>query len=131
MMIRTMLFQSREATAMIDITPYADHPNTITVNVEDPQQVRTLTHHVASDVSEEACAALREFLANVREHCESKEVQVVELPSVLIAYDHGGGITDTTSHKPAGEGGYGLRIMQALGAEIRGWDEGTMFVMLV
>lgn len=107
------------------------YTSAFTVNVEDALQVRELTHHVAHHLSGEACAALREFLANVREHCSRKDVQVVELPSLLVAYDHGGGIVDSQSHKPDGEGGYGLSIMRALGAEVRGWEEGTMFVMVI
>jgi len=106
-------------------------PQTTTLNVEDHEAVRELTHHIAGDVGEEACAALREFLANVREHCTSKDVHIVELPSMLIAYDHGGGIRDATTRKPSGEGGYGLHIMQALGAELHRWEEGTVFLMLI
>jgi nitrate/nitrite-specific signal transduction histidine kinase len=103
--------------------------NAVTVNVDDPQQVRTVTHRVAGSMSPEVCAALREFLANVREHCSTKEVDIVELPSVLIEYDHGGGIINSQTHKPEGEGGYGLGIMHALGAEVRRWEKGTMFIM--
>lgn len=116
---------------MLETFPVPIALNAVTVNVDDAHQVRLVTHRVARQMSEEACAALREFLANVREHCETKEVNIVELPSVLIAYDHGGGIQDTQSHKPEGEGGYGLSIMRALGAEVRRWEEGTMFIMAV
>lgn len=116
---------------MIETLPQPISLSAVTVNVDDAQQVRLVTHRVAELMSEEACAALREFLANVREHCAAKEVNIVELPSVLIAYDHGGGILDSQTHKPDGEGGYGLSIMRALGAEVRRWEEGTMFIMAV
>jgi nitrate/nitrite-specific signal transduction histidine kinase len=116
---------------MIEINATPDLPNTLTVNVEDAQEVRNLTHHLAVVLGEDICVAFREFLANVRDHCARKEVDVVELPTMLIAYDHGGGIGDERTQKPDGEGGYGLLIMRALGAEVRGWEEGTMFVMLL
>ena len=116
---------------MTVLNPSQLYASAFTVNVEDVAQVRELTHHVADHVGAEACAALREFLANVREHCLRKDVQIVEMPSLLIAYDHGGGIVDSRSRKPDGEGGYGLPIMRALGADLRGWEEGTVFVMVV
>ncbi|HEY3413348.1 MAG TPA: hypothetical protein VGM51_09880 [Armatimonadota bacterium] len=116
---------------MVELHPSPVLASAFTVDVDDALQIRELTHHVAHHVGAEACAALREFLANVREHCTRKDVQIVELPSLLVAYDHGGGIVDYHSHKPDGEGGYGISIMRALGADLRGWEEGTMFVMVV
>ncbi len=103
----------------------------MTINVENAIEVRRLARHIADDVSVEASVALREFLANVREHCPRKDVDIVELPSALIVFDHGGGIRDTRTRKPEGEGGYGLHIMRAFGAELRKWEEGTVFLMVL
>ncbi|HEY3268594.1 MAG TPA: hypothetical protein VGM37_16875 [Armatimonadota bacterium] len=107
----------------------ANRPSVVTIDAGNPAEVRRLAHEIAMELSEDASAALREFLANVREHCPCKDVDIVQLPSLLVAYDHGGGIRDGHTRKPAGEGGYGLKIMHSLGAELRRWEEGTMFVM--
>jgi hypothetical protein len=101
------------------------------VDADDAQQVRRLTRQVDRHLGPDAALALREFIANVREHCACKDVDVVELPSLLIAYDHGGGLHDGITIKPAGEGGYGLEIIRALGAEILSWREGAMLVMVL
>lgn len=113
-----------------NLAPRSD-PTLITADAGNPAEIRRLTRDISRTVNEDASIALREFLANVREHCSCKRVEIVRLPSVLIAYDHGGGIRNTRTSKPCGEGGYGLFIMRALGAEIRHWEEGTMFVMIL
>lgn len=115
---------------MTETAPIAESPAMKTINVDDVAEVRRVAHRIAQCMSAEASVALREFLANVREHCPCKDVDIVELPCVLIAYDHGGGIRDARTRKPEGEGGYGLHIIRALGAELRRWEEGTMFFML-
>lgn len=103
----------------------------MTINVENVTEVRDFARHIADAVGEDASAALREFFANVREHCVRKDVEVVHLPTALMAFDYGGGIRNPRTRKEVGEGGYGIPLMRAFGAELRNWDEGTMFLMFL
>jgi hypothetical protein len=88
----------------------------VTVDPECPRMVRRVRRVIRKHLGEEAATVFSEAVANVREHGGQE-------PARLVLHRHSFALENTAAKdvhretgKPSGEGGYGLQIIERMGA---------------
>jgi len=90
----------------------------VCVDPECPQAVRRVRKLIRNHMGAEAATVFGEAIANVREHGEHERAEVAlhrgrfEVRNVARHAFH------AHTDKPHGEGGYGIRIMERMGASL-------------
>jgi hypothetical protein len=90
----------------------------LTVDPECPHAVRRVRRLIQDHMGAEAATVFGEAIANVREHGEHERAEVALHRGRFEVRNISRHAFHSRSAKPHGEGGYGLRIMERMGASL-------------
>lgn len=94
----------------------------LTVDPDCPQAVRRVRRLIRDHMGAEAATVFGEAMANVREHGENQRAEVALHRGRFEVRNASRHAFRPHSAKAAGEGGYGIRIMERMGASMHADD---------
>jgi hypothetical protein len=90
----------------------------LTVDSGCPQAVRRVRRLIQDYMGSEAATVFGEAMANVREHGEEARAEIALHRTRFEVRNAAHHAFHAETDKPTGEGGYGLRIMERMGASL-------------